>query len=261
VGLRISALLVIALAARGAAAQPGAQDKARAQTAFAEGQQRYAAGEYVAAGERFEAAHVLDADPAYLFNAAQAYRLGHACAKAAALYRAFLRDVPDPPNKLKVQQYLEQSDACAKTEPAATPRPPVVAEPVRPTPAVVSASDPGPRNRRIAIATMIGGGVALGVGLYFTHRVGVYENEREALCAGATATLPCNWEAVRADAARLEDSGHRAEVGSFVAYGIGTAALVAGAAIYVLSGNTEAAPAVTITPTVNGAFAVGSFSF
>ncbi len=38
------------------------------------------------AAERFELAYELDPDPAYLFNLAQAYRLGNVCAKSAAAF-------------------------------------------------------------------------------------------------------------------------------------------------------------------------------
>lgn len=261
---RIVAALVLGLAARDVAAQPDGTAKARAQAAFADGQQHYAAGDYVEAGQTFEAAYALDADPAFLFNAAQAYRLGRACTKAAALYRAFLRDVPDPPNRTKVEQYLAQSDACARTEPATPPPPvPVVTkEAVRPLPIDVREDDPGRTKRQVGIASMIAGGAVLGLGLYLTHRVGVYETEREGLCAGASSTVLCEWDAAKGvRSEELESSGTRAEVGSWVAYGIGGAALITGAILYLTHGKAEGAPSVVITPTTNGALAVGSFRF
>src|SRR5689334_1129174 len=104
-------VIVVLLATSVAYAQPA---KIKAEAAAREGQQRYQAGEFALAAERFELAFSLDPDPAYLFNLAQSYRLGKACAKAAAAYRKLLGLVASGPNTAKVQSYVEEMDACAK---------------------------------------------------------------------------------------------------------------------------------------------------
>src|SRR5688572_28564308 len=96
-------VISVLLASTVAYAQP---DKIKAEAAARDGQQRYQAGEFQLAAERFELAYQLDPDPAYLFNLAQAYRLGNSCAKAAAAYRKLLGIVSTGPNVAKVEQYV-----------------------------------------------------------------------------------------------------------------------------------------------------------
>src|ERR1700679_3405566 len=69
---------------------PAPTDKDAAAARYAQGQQHFSAGEDLDAADDFEAAYALDHDPVYLYNIAQAYRLGIACARAADFYRKFL---------------------------------------------------------------------------------------------------------------------------------------------------------------------------
>lgn len=251
----VIALVVMGLGAQGASAQ--ARDKAAADKIFADGQQRYAAGEYLIAAEKFVAAYELDPDPAYLFNIAQAYRLGNACAKAAKYYREFLGAVSSAPNLAKVQQYIEQSDACAKTQAQPPTEPVEVNQPTEPAPPVEvpAPADPGRTKRYVGVASIMVGVVSIGAGAYFSVRVRTLQNERDALC---TLGSPCtNQELLDKDQA-----GETAQRNSIIAYSVGGVALVAGVALYVLNRSSdETRPAFAIVPTFDGAMATGAFRF
>lgn len=251
----------IVLAASVAAADPAAD-------AFAEGQKRYDAGEYLVAADRFEAAYALDPDPAYLFNIAQAYRFGNACAKAAASYRKFLGVVPNAPNAAKVQQYIEQSDDCAKKQAAAQRPPPPpdrpIVQPPPPPPPEHPSGHPG-RTQRIAGLGIAGAGViGIGVAAFFTWKTADYASQREELCkAEIAATGMCQWTEDReAKETDLQDKGDSAALKARIAWGVGGAALVGGIVLYLLapSGSAEQ-PSIAITPTRDGAMAYGSLRF
>ena len=261
--MRISviALVVMGLLAGVAAAQP--VDKAAAQAAFADGQRRYAAGEYLPAAVKFEAAYAADPDPVYLFNVAQAYRLGNACGKAAGYYRRFLEKVPNPPNLENVKQYIEQSDACAKGSgtidpgtPITGPTEPVVVIPPIDKPPVTP--DPGRTKRWVGIGLMFVGGAALGAGVYFNTEIGRIEDDRarQKLELGCSVDKPCaaGWSAT------YDDDGHSAELKEIVAFSVGGAAVIGGVALYLMGRNPEGS-SVAIVPTTGGAVAVSSFRF
>src|SRR5688500_16608759 len=76
-----------------------------ARTAYQAATTAYANGRYGDAAERFKEAYSLDPDPGYLFNIAQAYRLGQLCANAVDYYDRFLAAVPDPPERDAVVRY------------------------------------------------------------------------------------------------------------------------------------------------------------
>lgn len=257
----VIALVVVGLLAGVASAQP--VDKAAAQAAFAEGQQRYAAGEYVPAAVKFEAAYAADPDPVYLFNVAQAYRLGNACGKAVGYYKRFLEQVPNPPNLVNVKQYLEQSEACAKASgplgfgsTPSGPTDPVVVNPPIDRPPVTA--DPGRTKRWGGIGLMFVGGAALGAGVYFTTEIGRISNERAArrLMLNCTIEDPCE-----ADWAKTFDhDGESAQRKARIAFTVGGVAVIGGIVLYVLGRNPEGS-SVAIVPTTGGAVAVGAFTF
>jgi tetratricopeptide (TPR) repeat protein len=271
----VSMLLAVALGA--AHAQPAPDDTATgsagsdagdpkqvAQARFAVGQHEYDAGEFLKAASEFEAAYALDPDPVYLYNAAQAYRLGSACARAADYYRRFLSVVPNPPNLDKVQHYLSELDACAKAEvvdEAATPHAetPPVAQPPQPQPTiVVTAPAPGPEGSRklalpLAIAT--GGVAALVVASVLEHDVQTLEGYSQALCASSAV---CQWDASKqARAEDLDSRGKRDAAISITAYAIGGAAIAASAVLYVLAPREP----IAVAPTPGGAAVTAAFAF
>lgn len=200
-------VISLVLASSVAYAQP---DKIKAEAAARDGQQRYQAGEYQLAAERFELAYRLDPDPAYLFNLAQAYRLGNACAKAASAYRKLLGIVTSGPNVAKVEQYVQQMDACAKTQEPVAPVPPKtdpIAPPVeesRPLPPSPIRDEGTSTLRYTGMGVTAVGVVALAVGVVATKKVADIENAREGLCAGG-----CVWETRKDEADTLDHDGKK----------------------------------------------------
>jgi tetratricopeptide (TPR) repeat protein len=102
------AVLLMALALSivgGAHADEGASDdKRRAKALYDAGVRKYNLSEFQTALVDFKSAYELHPDPALLFNIGQCHRmLGHA-QEAAYAYRAYLRELPDAPNREEVER-------------------------------------------------------------------------------------------------------------------------------------------------------------
>ncbi|HWO19531.1 MAG TPA: hypothetical protein VNO30_12175 [Kofleriaceae bacterium] len=236
---------VLVLALTLAFANPAsAQPPERSHEAYARGEAQYQAGDFLAAAASFEQAFALERDPSILFNVAQAYRFGKACAKAAGAYRRFLAAVSDAPNAAQIREYITEQERCAQSQADAAR-----GTPERPPPIPERPADRG-RARRIGGLALAGAGVlALGAGGYFSWRVGDLEREREA----CTCTLD-----------RLEDldaRGRRAELAQVAAYGLGGLALASGVWLYVSGRAAREAPAVAVAPLGSGAIVVGMLRF
>lgn len=253
-------LVVLLLASSVAFAQP---DKIKAEAAARDGQQRYQAGEFLLAAERFELAYELDPDPAYLFNLAQSYRLGNVCAKSAAAYRKLLGIVSSGPNVAKVQGYIQQMDACAKTQDVVSP--PVPSPPPAQPDVPMESPPPSPAKSGGNPALLYGGiGVtALGVagvivGALAMRKVSDLEQRREALCSDG-----CTWMVVESEANALDADGTRTQRRMLIGYIGGGVALAGGIAMILLSREkaTESRPTAAIVPTDGGAMAFGTLRF
>lgn len=75
---------------------------------FERGMQHYDLGEFKAAIEEFKTAYSLSAAPGLLFNLAQASRLDRQYEAALHLYRSYLREQPDAPNRVDVEQRIRE---------------------------------------------------------------------------------------------------------------------------------------------------------
>jgi tetratricopeptide (TPR) repeat protein len=125
------AWLLAAPAAR--AEEPAPPETAR--TLYDKATGAYALGNYKRAAELYERAFELKADPALLFNMAQAYRLAGNKERAHDLYRSYLRVYPKGPGRVEATRHaenlkrdLDQKTAAAAIAPATTPvAPPPVA--------------------------------------------------------------------------------------------------------------------------------------
>lgn len=236
-----------------------------AQAAFKQGQALYKNKEFDAAAEQFKLAYDHDADPVYLFNIAQAYRLAKKCKDAADYYRRYLDGAKQAPNVDAVNAYLVEVDACAKAqEPAAVAPPAEPAKPVEATaapppvvqPAVVERAPAVHSNKRLVGYIVAGGGVALaGLGVLFMTQVSGYEDDANAVCP-----QPCtSWDEDKlAQRAAIDDKASTREklmVGSFIG---GGAAIAAGVYLIVTGGETRER-GVAIRPTRNGVMATFRF--
>ena len=227
---------------------------ARADAVYKEGEQLYADKQYLAAAARFEASYAIEADPAVLFNIAQAYRLGRACAQAARFYHQFIDKVPSPPDRDKLDRYITEMDACAKAEAAAT-QPTVIHDTrvVHDTQVVHVADHP---SRVLPLALGAGGLLSLGIAAYFTYDVHQIQRDREAACPPG-----CLYGDVLPRLQHLDDRGHRAEIGEVVFYAVGGAAVIASAVLFVLDHRAPADRVVTVAPLPGGGSVAASWRF
>jgi hypothetical protein len=219
--------------------------KATATDAYREGQRRYAAGEYAAAAAGFLVAYDADPDPVYLFNAAQAFRFANDCVQAAIYYRRFLSAVASAPNLDRVRANLDEMEACAKRAAPPPPLPSPAPAPVTAAPPTRPRDDPGATRRHIGLALGAGGLAAVAVGVWFHHDIGYFE-QRVADC---TPARPCSAEQVD----RWNDRGHRASIVAIASYSVAGAALVGGAALYLLGRADTGERSVAIAPLRGGA--------
>lgn len=111
--LAVSALALIHVSARVAAAQPAASKLNDASNFFDAGAQAYKAGQYLVAAEAFMKANEIAPSPALLFSAAQAYRRQFLAEpspdplrRAISLYRDYLRLDKSPKRREDAMQAL-----------------------------------------------------------------------------------------------------------------------------------------------------------
>ena len=216
----------------------------------------YEGNNYREAAPHFVKAYELDPQPAYLFDAAQAYRFGKDCANAAKYYRQFL-DVAKSvkaENLDKVKHYITEMDDCAKP-----PAPPPVLAHVEPPPQKAEqplpvgpsephVSDPGSTTRKVGIGVAVIGVVGLGVSGYYWKKVADLNNDA------------CHKDPNACTAATTENNEGETRERIAIASGVvGGAALVGGIVLYVLGKNQSTEPAVSIAPTRTGAML--SFTF
>jgi tetratricopeptide (TPR) repeat protein len=165
-------------------------DENEAKSLFTRGRTLYALGRFSEAAELFEKAFEQKQDPAILYNAAQAHRLGGDKKKALVLYQNYLRLFGEQANAGEVEKRIVDLKAAidaeqtAKTnpptgllndkgEPPAPETPPPTIAPVTPTPLVPTQPTPPakkPLARRgwfwgvvVGSVAVAGGAVALGV--------------------------------------------------------------------------------------------------
>ncbi len=100
-----------------------ADSTSEARTHYQNGNAAFALGDFKQAAAEYELAYRLRQDPALLFNAAQAQRLGGNREKALIMYKNFVRLYPDNPNATEAQAQIEKlktaidADEKAKTSP------------------------------------------------------------------------------------------------------------------------------------------------
>src|SRR5947207_846088 len=82
------------------------EDKERSRDAYQRGTQHYDLGEFTDALEEFKEAYRNFHDPAFLFNIAQCYRQIGVNLDAIREYKAYLRNLPDAPNRTEVRQLI-----------------------------------------------------------------------------------------------------------------------------------------------------------
>jgi iron complex outermembrane receptor protein len=159
---------------------------AAARQHYANGKRAYDLGHFDEAAREYELAYRAKDDPALLYNLGQAHRLAGNLQQAVLSYKAYLRNVPDAPNRAEVEARIRELQtaidstprpaAPTETHPSTTP---AAMSPASSSSAVAvaheNASRPAaPAKKRRALmwgfivggaAIVIGVGVGLGVGL------------------------------------------------------------------------------------------------
>ena len=113
--IRLAGAIVLALGlvtpARAETAPPTAEARALAREHYDKAVSHFNAGEYAAAAGEFLATHKAVPQPALLYNAAQAYRLGGDREKALEYYRTFLHDAPQAKQRADVERRIGELES------------------------------------------------------------------------------------------------------------------------------------------------------
>jgi tetratricopeptide (TPR) repeat protein len=262
-----AAFLALALAAGTTAAQGTAAPTGTAAEHYERGRRLYDVKEYAAAIEEFKAAYLADADPIYLFNIAQAYRLSGDCTSAESYFAKFLKADPDTTQRAKIEKLIAEctpaSAPTGDTPPTGDTSSPTgtgtgntgtTGAPIDvPAPPPPPPPDPGRSRRIIGLITAGAGVVAVGVGTGLAIQVGGVESDLETECAAG-----CDWDDIRD---RDSSARTKATVSTVMIVGGGIAVL-GGAALY-FWGRTmrPETPTYTIVPTADGAIATAAFDW
>jgi tetratricopeptide repeat protein len=138
----VGAVLVVLSAFPAAAA--GASAARDARRIYDEATAAFGLGKYAEAAEKYEAAFAIRPDPALLYNAAQAYRLGGIKPRALELYRNYVRLYPDGTNAADARTHAEALKKAIDVEAANPPPKPVTPPPPKPVTPLPSAAAPPP---------------------------------------------------------------------------------------------------------------------
>jgi hypothetical protein len=202
-------------------------------------------------------AYSIHRDPAYLFNAGQAYRNAQDCPGAHDAYKRFLDAVPTAPNAAEIRGHLATLAPCAK-RPEPPPPKPVKPEVPSPPPRTF---DPGLPKRIAGIATIATGALVIAIGGVFARRTAAHQRELDALCPPENPDGTCTWSAAKLEKqTELEDLGPRDRKLAIASFVIGGCTLAGGVVLYAL-GLRARTEGIAIVPTTDGAMAQVSRSF
>jgi tetratricopeptide (TPR) repeat protein len=272
--------------------------KVAAKEHYTRGTSFYDLGRYDEAIKEFEAAYQLKNDPAFLYNLAQSYRQAGNHEQAVHFYKTYLRYVPKAPNRADIEEKIKtEEQLAAQKGPGTTPPPPadtttppgntttppgntttppggtepnVVVPPgnttpppgyapppggppppgYAPPPVTTSPLDPGSKFRIAGMATAGVGAVMMVVGIIEWRRAVSASRDIEQAARNGDAFDPA-----------VEKRGQSAETLQWVFYGLGTAAIAAGAGLFFYGQHVTAAETTTwrvsfapvLTPSQSGA--------
>jgi tetratricopeptide (TPR) repeat protein len=238
-----SVVVMLALVALSASARADATAQAREH--FERGKTLYDLGRFADAARVFESAYEAKNDAAILFNVAQAYRFAGNHTKALLTYRAFLRNVPDTPNRAQVEKNIDDLQALvAKQAPPQAPASqPAASKTTQASPSAAATVTAPPRRSRVLIGAGAGlavlGAAGIGVGAYDLAING------KGTCSLAPGQVRCP--------SRYDTLGLG---GAFV--GIGAAAAISGVVLLIIDARHRRRLHAGLLPTPSGAMlAVG----
>jgi tetratricopeptide (TPR) repeat protein len=254
-------MLLVLAAAPTVRAQPA--PAADAQKAFEDGKKAYNLGQFDKAIELWTRAYEIKPNAVFLYNIAQAHRQQRDFVKAILLYKSYLREAPDAPNRADVetkiadmQKLLDEQnkagdkppqDALDPTKPPPEPPPPEPVKPeIKPEPPapVDSGSDPGKGMKIAGIAVGAGGVGLIVVGVLFSLQAKGIASDLEEHTANGDP-----WSAELSD---MESSGKSKSTLGVVMLSVGAVAVLGGGTIFILGmrKSSRAREHVQIIPTV-----------
>jgi hypothetical protein len=241
----------------------GAEDKVRARRLYDEGEAEYKAGHFLEAARRFEQAHAELPRHALLWNIGQAYRHQfdidrdpERLIRARDAFKGFAQKAQSPVDVREAQDAAAEVDRrLAAFEAAQAARDAVAGAVPAPSPASPWPRDQGSRLTLVTSLSLIAGGVVTGAG---GMALGLLAHgEAQTVQASSTPAAPVPFGSV----ADHQSRGQALANASYVFYGVGAAAVLAGAAVAVLHPRFGARPTLGLwlAPAPGGAVAGGVF--
>ena len=105
-----------------------ADTDAESKRLYKEGTKRYNLGEFEEAIKAYKSGYDAKADPVFLFNIAQAYRLWNKPDKAAFFYKSFLRNLPEAPNRSEVERRIAEMQTAIVGQKTSAAQPPPLSD-------------------------------------------------------------------------------------------------------------------------------------
>lgn len=120
----LAAALLVWLVSAVPRSATAADDIAAAREHYSNGKRAYDVGHFAEAAHEYELAYQAKDDPAFLFNLGQASRLAGNYSKAVIAYRAYLRNVPDSPDRDQVELRIKEMEAVLRAQAKTAEGPP-----------------------------------------------------------------------------------------------------------------------------------------
>lgn len=246
----VVALIVSTFVARLAVADEASE----AEQLYNQGQAAFEAKRYDDALAAWQKSFDLSKEPGLLFNLAQAYRFRGQqgdCAKAATAYRKFIAQDPLSSQRQVAETFAADTEKCAASEKSLSNT--TTAAVAAPTEPGRSGTETSGRGKQVAGIAMAGGGVLLvATGLYFGNKASSLGDEVTEACAD-----DCDWAVY----GPKDADGRSAETKQYIFGGLGVAAILSGAVLYVLGSRNQAPSPIAIDARRNGAGIVWSGSW
>jgi iron complex outermembrane receptor protein len=107
-------------------------DRSEPRTHYKRAMSAYALGDFPTAAAEYEAAFKLEPDPALLYNAAQAHRVGGNARRALELYQSYLRMFGDQANRGETERHIADLKIAIEKQRSAAEAPPLATAPMQP---------------------------------------------------------------------------------------------------------------------------------
>jgi tetratricopeptide (TPR) repeat protein len=212
-----------------------AEDVSAAREHFQRGTTAYDLGRFLEAAHEYEAAYEAKPDPSLLFNIGQSYRFVPDYGKAIHSFRAYLRRVPDAPNRTEVETRILEMQHKLEAEPHAAvpattpPPPPAPKSSAAPQPTAPTVTATPARAERRGRTLIISGAVVAGVGVALVATGGGFVALTHS--AGDAVNHP---KPGTPFSSSLVDTLNRDQALEATFFAVGGAALVAGTAVAVV---------------------------